>query len=71
MKNIVELIKESSQKFSKDDLLGIMCAVKCLQDKNANFTMELKTNKLNPSLHESEMFEAAQILIDQKIWEIV
>ena len=46
-------------------------AVKCLQDKNANFTMELKTNKLNPSLSEKEMFEYADILINQKIWKIV
>lgn len=71
MKNIVEKINESSSNIlSKDNLLGIMCAVKCLIDDNANFSLELKTKNIKPSLSEKDMFNAAQILIDQDIWEI-
>ena len=71
MKDIITKINESSSNIlSKDNLLGIMCAVKCLMDDNANFSLELKTTNIKPSLSEKDMFDAAKILIDQNIWEI-
>jgi len=71
MKDIITKINESSSNtLSKDNLLGIMCAVKCLIADNANFSLELKTNKIKPTLSEKDMFDAAKILIDQNIWEI-
>lgn len=70
MKNIQQYINESSNALSKDNLLGIMCAVKCLIDDNANFSFELKTKNIKPTLSEADMFNAAKILIDQNIWEI-
>jgi len=71
MKDIITKINESSSNtLSKDNLLGIMCAVKCLIDDNANFSLELKTKHIKPSLSEKDIFNAAQILIDQDIWEI-
>lgn len=71
MKDIITKINESlSDTLSKDNLLAIMCAVKCLMYDNTNFSLELKTKKIKPSLSEKDIFDAAKILIDQDIWEI-
>ena len=48
-----------------------MCAVKTLLNDNANYSLEIKTKKLNPDMSQKDIFDAAQIIIiNQKIWEI-
>ena len=41
-----------------------------LLNDNANYSLEIKTKKLNPDMSQKDIFDAAQIIIDQKIWEI-
>ena len=71
MKNLKDKILESKfPELTQDNLLAIMCAVKALMGENVNYSMELKTNHINPTISEEDAFEGAQIIIDQKIWEI-
>ena len=70
MKQLSKYINEAKEGISKDNILAIMCAVKTLLDDNANYSLEIKTKKLNPDMSQKDIFDAAQIIIDQKIWEI-
>jgi len=71
MKSILDKISESkSAEINEQNLLAIMCSVKTLMNKNANYSLELKTNHINPTISESQAFDAAEILLSQKIWEI-
>lgn len=71
MKDILDKISESkSAEINEQNLLAIMCSVKTLMNENANYTLELKTNHINPTISESQAFHAAKVLINQKIWEI-
>ena len=70
MKDIITKINESKEGISKDNILAIMCAVKTLLNDNANYSLEIKTKKINPDMSQKDIFDAAQIIIDQKIWEI-
>ena len=72
MKTLKDVILNEfkSAEINEQNLLAIMCSVKTLMDENANYSMELKTNNLNPTISEVEAFHAAKVLLDQKIWKI-
>ena len=72
MKNIKNYIIDESKsiEITEQNLLAIMCAVKTLLAKNVNYSLELRTNHINPTISETDSFDFAQVLIDQKIWDI-
>ena len=72
MKNLKDMILNEfkSAEINEENLLAIMCAVKTLMNFNANYSLELKTNHLNPMISEQEAYHAAKVLLEQKIWEI-
>ena len=69
MKKLEEYINESKEKFNEQNMLAIMCAVQTIVN-NGNYSLCLKENNVKPTISEKTAFDMAQILLNQKIWEI-
>lgn len=69
MKSLVEKINEAKAEYSKDNLLAIMCMVESIVNEG-DYDSSLKANKLKPTISSKEVYDAAQILMNQTIWKI-
>lgn len=54
----------SKLSISSDDALAIGCALNCLSDDNCNYSLELRTKHIKPSLSGSEIFNIARLVIE-------
>ena len=70
LKDFLTIKEFRESTISEQNLLAIMCAVKTLMDENVNYSMELKTNNIKPTIGEYEAFHAAKVLVEQDIWKI-
>lgn len=60
MKDIVTKINESKEQELIDNAKAIASAIICLNDDNGNYSLELKTRKINPTLSENDVFKMAE-----------
>ena len=60
MKNINSYIHESNNEELINNAKAIASAIICLNDDNGNYTMELKSRKIKPTLSEKEVFMMAK-----------
>ena len=59
-------INESKNEITEDNLLAILCMVRCLLDETCLYSAEIRVNKVNPTMSEDKIYDFAKFLIDDK-----